>query len=100
MRESPLVVKQADRNPDTFVGLARTYARLDTSRIDTIDTLLSRRDTYTLNWPRIDGSPRVDVFVVEPLRAALCNQRHHARKQKKKREITRESMAAHPRIVR
>lgn len=46
MRESPLVVKRADRNPDTFVGLARTYARLD--KLDTIRSILSRSgERYT-----------------------------------------------------
>lgn len=64
-RESPLVVKRADRNPDTFVGLARTYARLDKRDIDTIDTLPSPGEIHA-DRPRIDGSPRVDVFVVEP----------------------------------
>lgn len=76
---------------------SRVPTRASTSGIDTIDTLLSRRDTYTLNRPRIDGSPCVDVFVVEPSRASLCNQHHHERK-KKKREIVqsnRESMTAH-----
>lgn len=75
---------------------SRVPTRASTSGIDTIDTLLSRRDTYTLNRPRIDGSPRIDVFVVEPSRASLCNQHHHERK--KKREIirsNRESMTAH-----
>jgi hypothetical protein len=47
-RESPLVVKRADRNPDTFVGLARTYARLD--KQDRYDRY-SRRDT---RWPASD----------------------------------------------
>lgn len=64
---------------------SRVPTRASTSGIDTIGTLLSRRDTYTLNRPRIDGSPRVDVFVVEPSRASLCNQHHHETKEKKEK---------------
>lgn len=51
MRESPLVVKRADRNPDTFVGLARTYARLDKQdRYDRYSPV-PERDT---RWPASD----------------------------------------------
>jgi len=64
MRESPLVVKRADRNLDTFVGLARTYARLDKQdRYDRYSPV--RREEIHADRSRIDGSPRV-VFVVEP----------------------------------
>jgi len=48
-RESPLVVKRADRNPDTFVGLARRYARLDMR--DRYDRYSLGPERYTLTGP-------------------------------------------------
>lgn len=59
MRESPLVVNRANRNPDTFVELTRTYARFD--KQDRYDRY-SRPEEIYADRPRIDGSPRVRRF--------------------------------------
>lgn len=73
-RESSLVVKREQTGiPDTFVGLARTYAHLDKrDRYDRYSLVLER---YTLTGLGLMDLLVFDVFVVvEPSRAPLCNR--------------------------
>lgn len=57
---------QASRQESRYFRRTRAYLRAPRQAgYDTIDTLPFRREIHA-DRPRIDGSPRVDVFVVEP----------------------------------